>query len=109
MEKVQIASWQEIVDRMPSVDLFIRCVDGKQKKMVKDVLVEELGGSAGAGNNNEHLFVFNAHGSITDPFWDARIGPDNVYDYIDADQFFALYEAKGDDASTVHFDITALL
>lgn len=109
MEKVQIASWQEIVDRMPTGNLFIRCLDGQQKKRVKDILVEEIGGSAGSGNNNVHLFVFNAHNSITDCFWDAREGPNHIYDYIDADQFFALYAGKDDDASTMPFDITALL
>lgn len=43
MEKVQIASWAEIVDRMPRGDLFIQCVDGRQKKKIKDILVEEFG------------------------------------------------------------------
>lgn len=109
MEKVQIASWAEIADRMPGGDLFIRCVDGRQKKKIKDILVEEFGGSAGAGNNNEHLFVFNAHASITHPFWDARVGPDNVGDYIDADQFFALHDAKDDDDSPVNIDLTTFL
>ena len=38
MEKVQIASWAEIADRMPRGDLFIQCVDGRQKKKIKDIL-----------------------------------------------------------------------
>lgn len=82
---------------------------GDRKRKSKIFWLKNLGGSAGEGNNNEHLFVFNAHVSITNPFWDARMGPYNVDDYIDADQFFALHDAKDDDDSQVNIDLTTFL
>ena len=74
--------------------LFIQCRDGSQKKEVKDTLLECFGGDACPSNDYVHLFVYNTNRSGK-CYWDARycVG-NNISSYIDATEFFALYETR---------------
>lgn len=103
MGKVQIFTWEEMITPLVNGELYIRCSSGQEKKRIKDILIETIGGRTCEANNNYHLYLYNIYKDTI--YWDACVKPQDAKKWMNSDEFFEIFQGMKEEP----IDLTALL